>query len=55
MICSDGIIDGCWEKHIHKALSQNMDSTSAAAEVLMNRAIENAGSDDTTLIVLDIQ
>ena len=55
MICSDGIIDGCWEKHIHKALSQNMDSTSAAAEVLIARAIENAGSDDTTLIVLDIQ
>ncbi len=55
MICSDGIIDGCWEKHIHKALSQNMDSTSAPAKVLMNRAIENAGSDDTTIIVLDIQ
>ncbi|WP_018969770.1 PP2C family protein-serine/threonine phosphatase [Rubritalea marina] len=55
MICSDGIIDGCWEKHVHQALSQNADSTSHPAKVLMNRAIENAGSDDTTLIVLDIR
>ncbi|MFD2158083.1 PP2C family protein-serine/threonine phosphatase [Rubritalea tangerina] len=55
MLCSDGIIDGCWEKHIHKALSQNTDSTSATADALMTRAIENDGSDDTTLIVLDVR
>ncbi|MFC5050367.1 PP2C family protein-serine/threonine phosphatase [Rubritalea spongiae] len=54
LLCSDGLIDGLWEKHIHSALSKNPDSTSAVADVLMNRAIDNDGSDDTTLIIVDI-
>ena len=55
MLCSDGIIDGLWEKHIHSALGKNRDSTSAAANALMDRAIDNDGSDDTTLIVIDVR
>jgi protein phosphatase len=55
MLCSDGIIDGCWEKHIHKALSENTDSTSTVADALMTRAVDNDGTDDTTLIVIDIR
>jgi len=55
MLCSDGIIDGLWEKHIHAALGKNRDSTSAVADALMTRAIDNDGSDDTTLIVIDVR
>ena len=55
MLCSDGIIDGLWEKHIHSALGRNRDSTSAVADALMTRAIDNDGSDDTTLIVIDVR
>ena len=55
MLCSDGIIDGLWEKHIHSALGKNRDSTSATANALMARAIDNDGSDDTTLIVIDVR
>jgi protein phosphatase len=55
MLCSDGIIDGLWEKHIHSALGKNRDSTSAVANALMTRAIDNDGSDDTTLIVIDVR
>lgn len=55
MLCSDGITDGLWEKHIHKALSQNSNSTSATSNALMTRAYDNDGSDDTTLIVIDIR
>ncbi len=55
MLCSDGITDGLWEKHIHSALDKNRDSTSAVAHALMTRAIANDGSDDTTLIVIDVR
>ncbi|MGJ8672142.1 PP2C family protein-serine/threonine phosphatase [Rubritalea sp.] len=55
MLCSDGIIDGCWEKHIHKALSENSNSTRTAADALITRAVDNDGTDDTTLIVIDIR
>ena len=55
LICSDGVTDGLWEKHIHAAFSKNTDSTSELADSLMFRAIENDGSDDTTLITLSIQ
>lgn len=55
MICSDGIIDGLWEKHIHSALEKNRDSTSATANALIDRAVDNDGSDDTTLIVIDVK
>lgn len=55
MVCSDGIIDGLWEKHIHSALDKNRDSTSATANALIDRATDNDGSDDTTLIVIDVR
>ncbi|BDS05202.1 hypothetical protein NT6N_02420 [Oceaniferula spumae] len=54
LICSDGLIDGLWEKHIHSAFSTNLDSTSSLADSLMTRAITNDGSDDTTLITLAV-
>lgn len=54
MLCSDGITDGLWEKHIHSALDKNRDSTSATSNALITRATDNDGSDDTTLIVIDI-
>ena len=55
MLCSDGVSDGLWQKHIHSALGENRDSTSAVAHALMTRAIDNDGSDDTTLIVIDVR
>jgi len=54
LICSDGLTDGLWDKHIHAAFLKNPDSTSALAESLMSRAISNDGTDDTTLIALDV-
>ncbi len=54
LICSDGLIDGLWEKHIHSAFSKNTDSTNALADSLMSHAIANDDSDDTTLITLSI-
>lgn len=54
LICSDGVIDGLWEKHIHSAFSENGGSTSELADSLMSRAMANDGSDDTTLITLKV-
>ena len=54
LICSDGLIDGLWEKHIHSAFIENTGSTSDLASSLMSRAAENDGSDDITLITLAV-
>lgn len=54
LICSDGLIDGLWEKHIHAAFLENPDSTRALADSLMTRAISNDGTDDTTLVTLAV-
>jgi len=54
LICSDGIVDGLWEKHIHCSFSDISDSTSSLADSLLSRAIENDGTDDTTLITIAI-
>lgn len=54
LICSDGLIDGLWQKHIHSAFLKNPDSTSDLAQALMSRAISNDGTDDTTLIAIAV-
>ncbi|MBT8036927.1 MAG: protein phosphatase 2C domain-containing protein [Verrucomicrobiae bacterium] len=54
LLCSDGLIDGLWDKHIHSAFLKNPDSTSDLAESLMSRAVTNDGNDDTTVIALHV-
>jgi len=57
LLCSDGIIDGIWEKHIHSAFIENSDSKESISSLhdkLLTRALANAGIDDTTLITLSI-
>lgn len=54
LLCSDGLIDGLWEKNIHAAFLKNPDSTSELSKALMCRAVNNDGRDDTTLIALEV-
>jgi protein phosphatase len=54
LICSDGLIDGVWERHISEALAAPAESEETAAK-LLKRAIDNSGIDDTTLIVLCVE
>lgn len=54
LICSDGLIDGIWERHIGNAL-RDMDQPAAAMDCLLKRSLENSGIDDTTLIVIHIR
>lgn len=55
ILCSDGLIDGLWNKHIHSAFTTHEGNLPELTEALISRAIENAGSDDTTIITLKIQ
>jgi protein phosphatase len=53
LVCSDGLIDGVWERHISNALSSSA-TPEEIAQTLLKRAIDNAGIDDTTLIVIRV-
>jgi protein phosphatase len=54
LICSDGLIDGVWERHIREALA-DLPTPEATAETLLNRSISNSGIDDTTLVVIHVR
>lgn len=53
LICSDGVIDGLWERHIATGLAAHPDPEQAA-DVLLRRAVSNSGLDDATLFVLSV-
>ncbi len=54
LICSDGLIDGVWERHIAEALGTLVDPDETAGK-LLKRAIDNSGIDDTTLIIIRVR
>ncbi len=54
LICSDGLIDGLWERHLSNALNATNTSPEQIAVSLLQRAIDNAGFDDTSLIVIAV-
>lgn len=54
LVCSDGLIDGVWERHIAEALHE-CETPQETSEVLLKRAIENSGVDDTTLVVIHVE
>ncbi len=53
LICSDGLVDGLWERHISNALAASV-CPMQTSEALLRRAIDNSGIDDTTLIVIHV-
>lgn len=53
LICSDGLIDGLWERHIRNALADSTEPD-PTSRILLKRAIDNSGLDDTTLIVIHV-
>ncbi len=54
LICSDGLIDGVWERHISNALA-DLPSPEITAETLLKRSLDNSGVDDTTLLVIHVR
>jgi serine/threonine protein phosphatase PrpC len=53
LLCSDGIIDGLWERNIAEELAAEGDPRAIADQILA-QAAQNDGRDDCTLIVADI-
>ena len=53
MLCSDGIIDGTWQKNIHAAFL-NKDSPTDTHNTILSQALENDGTDDTTIITINV-
>jgi protein phosphatase len=53
LICSDGVIDGLWERHIGSALAAPV-SPEETTRTLLKRAVENSGIDDSSLIVIHV-
>lgn len=54
LVCSDGLIDGLWERHIANALSCCPEDPAETAATLLKRAIDNSGIDDTSIIVIAV-
>lgn len=54
LICSDGLIDGLWENHLSDALAAFPFEPPSVLESLLSRAISNAGTDDTTAVVIAV-
>lgn len=55
LICSDGLIDGVWERQIGNALAAGDFDPEIATHTLIDRAVENDGADDTSAIILCVE
>lgn len=53
LICSDGLVDGVWDRHIADALAR-CEVPAEATHPLAQRAMTNSGIDDTTLITITV-
>ncbi len=53
LVCSDGLIDGLWERHLSNALA-SLNDPHATARGLLTRSLGNSGIDDTSLIVIQV-
>lgn len=53
LVCSDGLIDGVWERHIRDALAANS-PPDLISKKLLERSIDNCGEDDTSLFVIEV-
>jgi serine/threonine protein phosphatase PrpC len=56
LICSDGLVDGLWDRRIEELLRETRTGEADAnhAQVLVNEAVEASGRDNTTAVVIDI-
>jgi PPM family protein phosphatase len=56
LICSDGLTDGLWDRHIEEQLrsGQPADAEPSLAKQLVDTAVANSGRDNTTAVVIEI-
>jgi len=56
LICSDGLIDGLWDRHIEEHLTHDGDREldHNISDFLVKTAVENSGQDNTTALVIEV-
>jgi protein phosphatase len=56
LICSDGLVDGLWDREIAETLQPpgTVADTFAVAPLLVDTAVQNSGRDNTTAIVVEL-
>jgi serine/threonine protein phosphatase PrpC len=56
LICSDGLVDGLWDRHIEDILrtSATAGDSRSLAHRLVEQAVENSGRDNTTAVVVEV-
>jgi protein phosphatase len=56
VLCSDGLVDGLWDRNIEDTLRHPEAGQESAtpARRLVEKAVENSGSDNTTAVVVEI-
>ena len=55
LICSDGLIDGISDRPLGNALGSQNATPASILETLVKRSLDNAGTDDTTVIVIEVE
>ncbi len=53
LVCSDGLVDGLWDRHIEELVRSAAPGESIARQ-LVERAVENSGRDNTTAVVIEV-
>jgi protein phosphatase len=55
LICSDGIMDGLWDRNVEAIIRSGASSPEAgAAKQLVEQAVQNSGRDNTTAVVVEV-
>lgn len=56
LICSDGLIDGLWDRQIEEVLRTPAppDSVASPAQRLVEQAVDNSGRDNSTAVVVQV-
>jgi serine/threonine protein phosphatase PrpC len=54
LICSDGLIEGLWDRQIDEIIRSPPAGGSTAARRLVDEAVQNSGRDNTTALVIEI-
>lgn len=56
LLCSDGLVDGLWDRHIEEMVRSPLpaDSAQTPAQRLVEEAVQNSGRDNVTAVLVEI-
>jgi protein phosphatase len=54
LICSDGLIEGMWDRRIEEIVRSSAPDGPSIAKALVDEAVQNSGRDNTTALIVEI-